>query len=85
MGLFPWAPLGVLMVDPQLPPWLTELRVRNLKIGDAVVAIRFSRDARGTSDYEVLELQGELKIVRHPDAWSLLREPADKVKELLSS
>jgi len=85
MGLFPWAPFGVLMIGPQLPPWLSELRVRNLKIGDAVIAMRFSRDADGKSNYELLDLEGELKIIRHPDAWSLLKEPGAKVKEMLSN
>jgi glycogen debranching enzyme len=67
LGLVPFAPLHLLLVDPMLPAWLPELTVRNLRVGEATVALRFRRDARGRSHHEVLERSGKLKVVRQ--AW----------------
>src|SRR5207247_1950124 len=44
LGLYPYAPLHLLLVDPHLPPWLPELTIRDLAVGAATVSIRFVRD-----------------------------------------
>ncbi len=66
LGLYPVAPLELLLVDPILPPWLPELEVRRLRVGGATVSLRFHRDADGTSHVDTLEQQGTLRILRQP-------------------
>ena len=53
LGLRPDAPNGRLMVDPVLPEWLPDLTVRNLRVGDQVLDIRFRRED-GRTCYDVL-------------------------------
>lgn len=67
LGLQPLAPLGVLGVDPILPDWLPELEVRGLRVGGGEVDLRFRRDRRGRSRFEVLARRGRrLRVVRQP-------------------
>jgi glycogen debranching enzyme len=67
LGLVPFAPLRVLLVDAVLPSWLPQLTVRNLRIGDATLALRFTRGSDGRSHYEVLEKSGDVRVLRQ--AW----------------
>jgi len=88
LGLYPYAPLKILMIDPHLPDWLPDLTVRNLRIGDAVVTIRFFRKpsgASGASDYEVQDLKGTLHVLRQPSPWSLTAGFAERVRDALIS
>ncbi len=48
-GFQPDAPNGRLLLDPSLPDWLPDLTVRDLRIGQARVDIRFTRDGEQTS------------------------------------
>ena len=87
LGLVPFAPLHLLLVDPVLPPWLPELTVRNLRVGDATVALRFWRDPDERSHYEVLEKTGELRVVRQPwlqsfgvDVWGRIANAIETVR-----
>ncbi|HEX2167629.1 MAG TPA: glycogen debranching N-terminal domain-containing protein, partial [Longimicrobiales bacterium] len=66
LGLVPYAPLNLLMVDPILPPWLPELSIKRLRVGDATVAMRFRRDADGRSHYDITDQQGSLHVIRQP-------------------
>jgi len=43
LGMYPYAPLHVLLLDPHLPEWLPEITVHKLRIGPAQVSIRFFR------------------------------------------
>jgi glycogen debranching enzyme len=67
LGLVPFAPLRLLLVDPVLPAWLPEITVRNLRVGEAAVDLRFWRSRDGRSHHEVVEATGSLKVVRQ--AW----------------
>lgn len=40
LGLYPFAPLKLLLVDPHLPEWLPEVTLRNLSVGEARADIR---------------------------------------------
>jgi hypothetical protein len=40
-GLVPIGSLSTLMVDPSLPPWLPDMILRDLRVGDAKVTLRF--------------------------------------------
>jgi glycogen debranching enzyme len=71
LGLQAVASLKLLAVDPVLPYWLPEVTVKNLRVGEATVTLRFHRDADGDSHYEVVEQEGTLRIVRQPPVDSL--------------
>jgi hypothetical protein len=44
VGIYPFAPARVLaLVRPRLPSWLPSLTVSNVRVGDAVVSLRFIR------------------------------------------
>ena len=85
LGIYPYAPLHALFVDPHLPDWLPEITLTNLHVGEAVVAIRFFRRKDGDSDYEVLSKRGHLHVVRQPSPWSLTAGPVERMVDALSS
>lgn len=85
LGLYPYAPLNMLLVDPHLPEWLPEITLRNLHVGDAVIALRFYRDKNGKSDYEVLDKKGALHVLRQPSPWSLTSSFGERLQDVLAS
>jgi glycogen debranching enzyme len=85
LGLYPYAPLNMLLVDPFMPEWLPEITLANLRVGDAVVTIRFYRRENGKGDYEVLDKRGPLHVVRQPSPWSLTASFAERLKDVLTS
>jgi hypothetical protein len=85
LGLYPYAPLNLLLVDPHLPPWLPDLAVSNLHVGTAVIDLRFYRMKSGESDYEVLQKRGTLHVVRQPSPWSLTATFGERLEDALSS
>ena len=64
LGVYAHAPSGVLYLDPRLPEWLPEITLRNLRVGEAALDLRFARQADGTSTYEVLDQRGKLDVRR---------------------
>jgi Glycogen debranching enzyme len=50
-----------LIVDPVLPKWLPDMTIRNLRVGKAVVDLRFWREGERTR-YDVLSVDGELSV-----------------------
>jgi glycogen debranching enzyme len=66
LGLLPLAVAETLIVDPTLPAWLPEVVLRDLRIGNAKVSLRFWRKADGSSDWEILHRQGSVRVVRQP-------------------
>lgn len=60
------AGLKVLAIDPILPDWLPEVTLKRLRVGEAVVSLRFWRDGDGRSHHKVLEREGKLRIIRQP-------------------
>jgi hypothetical protein len=85
LGIYPYAPLHLLLVDPHLPEWLPEITLENLEVGNATVSIRFARKKNGESTYRVLEKKGRLHVVRQPSPWSLTAGPIERVVDLLQS
>ena len=63
LGLTPFAPRGILVVDPAMPAWLPEITLHNIQVGGARASLAFRRDATGHTDVEVIE-GGDLTIVR---------------------
>jgi glycogen debranching enzyme len=85
LGLYPYAPLNVLLVDPHMPEWLPEITLENLRVGDAVVTIRFYRTKSGAGSYEVIDKRGPLHVVRQPSPWSLTAGFGERLKDALTS
>jgi len=85
LGMQPFAPFRVLFVDPQLPSWLPEITVSRMRVADAVVSLRFYRRPSGRSDYEVLDKQGNLLVIRQPSPWSLTAGFAERTRDVLES
>jgi glycogen debranching enzyme len=85
LGLYPYAPLNLLLVDPHLPAWLPDITVRNLHVGRAVIDLRFYRMKSGESDYDVLDKRGPLHVVRQPSPWSLTATFGERLEDALSS
>jgi len=73
LGMQPDAPHRMLYVDPVLPPWLPDLTVRNLRLGEQVFDIRFWRSDEETR-LEVLKGDPASVARRDVIVWSdLLR------------
>ena len=85
VGIYPYAPADVLFLDPRLPDWLPDITVQRLHIGKALVSLRFFRTANGLTEYQVLELQGPLHIIRQPSPWSLTSGWAERIKDAVTS
>lgn len=85
VGIYPYAPLNVLFVDPHLPDWLPEITLDRLRVGNAVVKIRFWREEDGSSDYRVEDLRGDLHVIRQPSPWSLTADFGERVKDAVTS
>jgi glycogen debranching enzyme len=85
LGIYPYAPLKVLFVDPWLPEWLPEVRLENLQIGGAHLSLRFMRTEDGRTDYFVEELRGELHVLRQPSPWSFTAGWGERVRDAVLS
>ena len=82
LGLMPMAPAGVLMIDPTLPSWLPDVELRDLKVGDARVTLRFARDDRGRTHWDVVHKTGTLTVVRQPPPESVTAGPMDRLRAI---
>ena len=85
VGIYPYAPLNVLFVDPHLPEWLPEITLDRMRVGNATVKVRFWRKDDGTSDYLVEDLRGDLHVIRQPSPWSLTAGFGERVKDAVMS
>lgn len=64
LGLYPFAPLGVLaVVRPRLPAWVPELTVRGIRVGGATVDLAFERRDDGSARWRVARRRGPLLVV----------------------
>ena len=66
LGLRPVAPLGLLLVDPQLPPWLPDLRLEGVRVGQTELDLGFWRDEDGRTRYRVIRREGRARVLRKP-------------------
>jgi glycogen debranching enzyme len=85
LGLYPYAPLKMLLVDPHLPEWLPELKVNDLRVGQARSTIRFYRKSDGSSSYHVEKVEGTLHVLRQPSPWSLTATTGERLADALTS
>jgi hypothetical protein len=68
-----------------LPPWLPEITLSGMCVGNAMVSIRFYRKPNGASDYRVVEKRGKLRILRQPSPWSFTATLAERAQDALAS
>jgi glycogen debranching enzyme len=85
LGLYPYAPLRLLLVDPHLPAWLPELTLRGLRVGAASVTLHCRRRESGKTELEVVEKEGEIRVVRQPSPWSLTAGLGERARDALES
>ncbi len=85
LGIYPYAPLHTMFVDPALPEWLPEITVRNLHIGEAKVSFRFWRKSDGETDFKVFDLTGKLHVIRQPSPWSITANWAERIHDMVLS
>ena len=62
LGIVPDAGHGRVILDPALPDWLSEVRVSNLRIGDASLDLRFTLHGEN-STAQVLSKSGRLDVM----------------------
>ncbi len=84
LGLYPFAQMKMLLLDPELPEWLPEITLRNLHVGKAVVSIRFYRKGKRTH-FDVLDKRGKLHVLRQPSPWSLTAGFGERVEDVMES
>jgi glycogen debranching enzyme len=84
LGLYPYAPLHTLVVDPHLPEWLPELVLRNLRLGDASIDLAFRRDGARTR-FEVLRREGKVHVLHQPSPWSVSAGTFERLRDLMES
>jgi glycogen debranching enzyme len=64
LGMYPFAPAHLLtLTRPSLPPWLRVVVVRDIRVGEARVSLRFERMHDGRTTYTVLEKTGPLHVI----------------------
>ena len=66
LGITPMASRGLVVVDPELPPWLTELTIRNIRVGEDRLSLRCRSDSGGSVKVDVLACEG-LAVTRLRD------------------
>jgi glycogen debranching enzyme/short-subunit dehydrogenase len=71
LGILPVGALNLLSVYPVMPDWLPEITIRNLRVGDAAISLRFWRDKNGASKWQILEKRGTLHLITQPSIDSL--------------
>jgi glycogen debranching enzyme len=65
LGIQADAPRERLYVDPELPPWLSEVTLHGLAIGQAKVDLRFRRDGE-RSEWDAVLRKGHVDVQRQP-------------------
>jgi glycogen debranching enzyme len=85
LGIVPWAASGVVVVDPVLPPWLPDLLVHDLQVGDKRVTLRFVRRSDGSSDFDVVHRDRGVHVVRQPPPESGSAGVSDRISALVDT
>jgi glycogen debranching enzyme len=84
LGLYPFAPTNLLLLDPHLPDWLPEITLSNLHVGKSISTIRFYRKGKRTH-FDVLEKRGKLHVLRQPSPWSLTAGVGERIRDVMES
>ena len=84
LGMVAFAPAGLLVVDPHLPPWMPDLRVEGIRVGSSELDLAFRRTPRGTT-YEVNRRAGRVRVLRQPPPQAPDAGPLGRVRAALGS
>jgi glycogen debranching enzyme len=85
LGLYPYAPLNVLFLDPWLPDWLPNVTIEDMCVGHARISLQFKRESSGQTSYRVLRNDRDLHVLRQPSPWSLTANWGERVKDAVES
>jgi glycogen debranching enzyme len=85
LGIYPYAPLNVLFLDPWLPDWLPEVKLEDLHVGNSRVSLHFKRNDSGNTEYSILQLDGDLHVLRQSSPWSFTAGWGERVKDAVMS
>jgi glycogen debranching enzyme len=85
LGIYPYAPMNLLFVEPALPEWMPNTPLRNLNVGKHRVSLEFTRSADGHTNYKVLDNPGNVRVIRQPSPWSVYASPLRRIEELIES
>lgn len=66
LGLRPFAPLGAILLKPDLPEWLEWIEVRRLRVGRNVLSLRCWRNEKGGTRWKILENELDYVILEQP-------------------
>lgn len=85
LGLQPYAPEGLLLVDPHLPEWLPTVCLLGLRVGNSVLDLRFRREPDGSTSFDVERQSGPLRVERKATSWAMATSFGDGLKQLLAA
>jgi glycogen debranching enzyme len=85
LGVHPYAPAGILFLDPHLPEWLPEITLEGMRVANSIVSIRFERRGDGTTEHQVLATSGDIRIVPRQKPSLLTAGWAERVNESIST
>lgn len=85
LGLQPVAPLETLFVSPDLPAWLPEVTLHDLRLSGARATVRFWRDTDGRAHAETLDHHGTFRLVQQPPPESLSAGITDRLRALFDT
>ncbi|MER7461040.1 glycogen debranching N-terminal domain-containing protein [Micromonospora sp. NPDC126480] len=83
LGLRPFAPAHLLLIDPHLPDWLPEMHLRRLPIGNSVVDLHVWRH-RDRTRWRARVRHGRLLVLRRPTLRNQGAHAAQAVEWLLA-
>ena len=69
LGLEPDMPSRRIYLDPALPPWCPELKVRNVRVGNQRLAIKAWRHSDGSCDVSVDGNHAGIDVVHGRPPW----------------
>ena len=75
LGLDANAHKNSLYVDPELPRWLPDITLHNLRVGESTITLRFWKKNKETR-HEVLALEGDLLVQQRSGPRNLPNERA---------
>jgi glycogen debranching enzyme len=85
LGMRPFAPLGLLLIDPQLPPWLPDLQLNGVRVGAGSVDLAFWRTRNGKTRYRVVGRRGHIRVLRQPVPQGPEATPGNRALAALTS
>ncbi|HET8655099.1 MAG TPA: hypothetical protein VFL93_06265 [Longimicrobiaceae bacterium] len=67
LGIQPFAAARALaLVRPRLPAWLPDVTLHHVRVGDAIVSLRFRRRDDGSAEHEASNRTGTLRVIEAP-------------------